>query len=157
MFAPILVPEAAAIAGWLIALALFVIVEAATVSLVSIWFAVGALAGLITSLFTDNLLYQLLAFALASAAALAVTKPLVARMRSRKPAAALGLERNIGRRAVVVQPVRPGTPGRVRLDGVDWTAVCDTALDEGSECVVTAVESTTLRVEPAKQPAAAEA
>ena len=102
MFEPILVPEAAAIAGWLIALALFVIVEAATVNLVSIWFAVGALAGLITSLFTENLLYQLLAFALVSAAALAVTKPLVARMRSRKPAAALGLERNIGRRAVVV-------------------------------------------------------
>lgn len=155
MFSPILVPEAAAIAGWLIALALFVIVEAATVNLVSIWFAVGALAGLITSLFTNNLLYQLLVFALVSAAALAVTKPLVARMRSRKPAAALGLERNIGRRAVVVQPVRPGVPGRVRLDGVDWTAVCDTALEEGGECVVTAVESTTLRVEPANQPAAA--
>lgn len=155
MFEPILVPEAAAIAGWLIALALFVIVEAATVNLVSIWFAVGALAGLITSLFTEDLLYQLLAFALVSAAALAVTKPLVARMRSRKPAAALGLERNIGRRAVVVQSVRPGVPGRVRLDGVDWTAVCDTALDEGGECVVTAVESTTLRVEPANQPAAA--
>ena len=61
-----------------------------------------------------------------------------------------------GRRAVVVQPVRPGVPGRVRLDGVDWTAVCDTALEEGGECVVTAVESSTLRVEPAQQPAAAE-
>lgn len=156
MFEPILVPQTAAIAGWLIALALFVIVEAATVSLVSIWFAAGALAGLAASLFTNDLLYQLLAFALVSAAALAVTKPLVARMRARKPAAVLGLERNIGRRAVVVRPVQPGVPGRVRLDGVDWTAVCDTPLEEGGECVVTAVESSTLRVEPARQPAAAE-
>lgn len=156
MFEPILVPQTAAIAGWLIALALFVIVEAATVSLVSIWFAVGALAGLAASLFTNDLLYQLLAFALVSAAALAVTKPLVARMRARKPAAVLGLERNIGRRAVVVRPVQPGVPGRVRLDGVDWTAVCDTPLEEGGECVVTAVESSTLRVEPARQPVAAE-
>ena len=156
MFEPILVPESAAIAGWLIALALFVIVEAATVSLVSIWFAVGALAGLAASLFTNDLLYQLLAFALVSAAALAVTKPLVARMRARKPAAVLGLERNIGRRAVVVRPVQPGVPGRVRLGGVDWTAVGDTPLEEGGECVVTAVESSTLRVEPARQPAAAE-
>lgn len=153
MFEPILVPESAAIAGWLIALALFVILEAATVSLVSIWFAVGALAGLITSLFTGNLLYQLLAFALVSAAALAATKPLVSRMRSRRPAAALGLERNIGRRAVVVQPVRPGLSGRVRLDGVDWSAVCPSPLEAGDECVVTAVDSTTLRVEPARQPA----
>lgn len=155
MIAPIPVPETAAIAGWLIALAVFVAVEAATVSLVSIWFAVGALAGLITSLFTNNLLYQLLAFALVSAAALAVTKPLVSRMRSRRPAAALGLERNIGRHGVVVQPVRPGAPGRVRLDGVDWAAVCPSPLEKGEECVVTAVESTTLRVEPAQAPAAA--
>ena len=151
MFEPILVPEAAAIAGWLIALALFVIVEAATVNLVSIWFAVGALAGLITSLFTEDLLYQLLVFALVSAAALAVTKPLVARMRSRKPAAALGLERNIGRRAVVVQPVRPGVPGRVRLDGVDWNAqaVPGASFAPGDKCRVTAIRSTTLIVEPA--------
>lgn len=157
MFAPIPVPEPAAIAGWLIALAVFVVVEAATVSLVSIWFAVGALAGLVTSLFTHNLLYQLLAFALVSAAALAATKPLVSRMRARKPAAVLGLERNIGRRAVVVQPVRPGAPGRVRLDGVDWSAVCPSPLEAGEECVVTAVESTTLQVEPARDPDTARA
>lgn len=155
MLTPFTVPTTAAIVGWLIALVVFVVLEAATVNLVSIWFAVGALAGLVTSVFTNDLLYQLLAFAVVSAVALAVTKPLVARMRARKPAAALGLERNIGRRAVVVEPVRPGAPGRVRLDGVDWSAVCAEAMDAGEECLVTAVESTTLRVEPVPAGAAA--
>lgn len=147
----ITIPTLAAAIGWLIALAVFVAVEAATVSLVSIWFAVGALAGLVTSLFTQNLLYQLLAFALVSAAALAVTRPLAARWRRKGPAAVLGLERNLGRRAVVVQPLRPGVHGRVRLDGVDWSAVCDVPLEAGDECVVAAVDSATLRVEPAKE------
>ena len=116
----------------------------------------GSLAALLASLATNNVLWQALVFLLVSLVALIATKPLVSRARARKPAAVLGLERNIGRRAVVVQPVRPGVPGRVRLDGVDWTAVCDTALEEGGECVVTAVESSTLRVEPAQQPVAAE-
>ena len=121
MLTPFTVPTTAAIVGWLIALVVFVVLEAATVSLVSIWFAVGALAGLVTSVFTNDLLYQLLAFAVVSAVALAVTKPLVARMRARKPAAALGLERNIGRGGGVLGPRRgehpPGGGARPRRRG----------------------------------------
>ena len=42
--------------------------------------------------------------------------------------------------------------GRVRVDGVDWRAVCDTPLEAGTRCRVTAVGATTLTVEPLPVP-----
>ena len=62
--------------GWLVAIAVFAIAEAATVALVSIWFAAGGVAGLITSLFTESLWVQLLVFFVVSGLLLAATRPL---------------------------------------------------------------------------------
>lgn len=136
---------------WGILLAVFVVVEAATVNLVTVWFAVGALAALISGAFTRSLLAQVLVFLVVSAIALAVSKPFMDKARHMRPAAPLGLERNLGRQATVVQAIRPEAPGRVRLDGVDWTAVCACELAEGALCTVTGISGTTLRVEPQRQ------
>ena len=43
---------------WLAALIILLVVEALTVTLVSLWFALGALAALLTSLFVDNIWVQ---------------------------------------------------------------------------------------------------
>ena len=59
---------------WLILLIAFVVVEALTVSLVSIWFAAGAVAALIVSGFTSSWLVQFAVFAVVSAVALAATR-----------------------------------------------------------------------------------
>ncbi len=144
----ILIPTLTSVILWAVLLALFVVIEAVTANLVTIWFAVGALAALVVSLFTQDLLLQTLAFLLVSLAALAVTKPLVARARSRKPAAPVELDRNLGRTAQTLESLVPGAVGRVRLDGVDWNAVCDQPLHAGSPCVVTAINGTTLTVAP---------
>ena len=70
---------------WLILLIAFVVVEALTVSLVSIWFAAGAVAALIVSGFTSSWLVQFAVFAVVSAVALAATRPLVKkRMTARR-------------------------------------------------------------------------
>lgn len=136
---------------WSILLAVFVVAEIATVNLVTVWFAVGALAALISSAFTRSLLVQVIVFLVVSAIALAASKPLMDKARHMRPAAPVGLERNLGRQATVVQPIQPETSGRVRLDGVDWTAVCETELAEGALCTVTGISGTTLRVEPLRQ------
>ena len=52
---------------WLILLIAFVVVEALTVSLVSIWFAAGAVAALIVSGFTSSWLVQFAVFAVVRA------------------------------------------------------------------------------------------
>ena len=56
---------------WLAALVLFAVAEAATVSLVSIWFAGGALIAFLVSLFTNSLLTQCIVFLAVSALCLA--------------------------------------------------------------------------------------
>lgn len=151
----ILISTTAAIWLWAALLAVFVVVELATVNLVTIWFAVGALAALLASLVTHNLLWQALVFLLVSLVALIATKPLVSRARARKPAAAVELDRNIGRTAQALEDLHPGVVGRVRLDGVDWNAVTDSPIRAGEACTVQAIGGTTLTVAPEKAPATA--
>ena len=135
---------------WAAALIVFLVIEAETANLVTIWFAAGALAALLVSLFVPGFLWQTLVFAAVSVLTLVFTRPLLVRFRNRKPESPLGLERSIGRRAVVCAPIRPGKSGRVTLEGVDWQAVCDTPLEVGDPCIVQKVNSTTLEVTPVK-------
>ena len=135
---------------WLILLIAFVVVEALTVSLVSIWFAAGAVAALIVSGFTSSWLVQFAVFAVVSAVALAATRPLVKkRMTARR--VPTNADINVGRKAQVLVEVTPDVTGRVRLDGVDWNAQCATpgdTLAPGSRCRITEIHSTLLIVEP---------
>ena len=61
---------------WLILLILFAVVEAATVGLVSLWFAIGALVALLSTFFTANIWLQIGLFSLVSAVALVLLRPL---------------------------------------------------------------------------------
>ena len=69
---------------WLVAVAGFLLLEAATTALVSIWFAAGAVVALIISFFTRSIVVQFVAFALVSAVALAIALPLLGSYRKRK-------------------------------------------------------------------------
>ncbi|MCI2047430.1 MAG: NfeD family protein [Faecalibacterium sp.] len=139
---------------WLIAMVALLILEGATVNMVSIWFAIGACAALIVSLFCGNIGVQLAVFVVVSLIALALTKPLVARLRRATPDTPTNGDRNIGRECVVIEAISPEKPGRVRLDGVDWTARCaDAPLAVGARCRVASIESTVLVVEAVPQPA----
>ena len=61
---------------WAVVIVLFLIVEAVTVGLTSIWFAVGALAALVASLFNAAVWLQIVCFLAVSIIALFATKPL---------------------------------------------------------------------------------
>ena len=132
---------------WLILLIAFVVVEALTVSLVSIWFAAGAVAALIVSGFTSSWLVQFAVFAVVSAVALAATRPLVKkRMTARR--VPTNADINVGRKAQVLVEVTPDVTGRVRLDGVDWNARSEQTIPAGSLCVVLSVAGAALTVRP---------
>ena len=131
---------------WLAAAGLFVGVEAATTSLVSVWFAVGAVAALAVSLFADSLATQLLVFALVSAAALAVMLPRLRASRRNQPPVTNGSPLTIGKQGVVLRPIRPGDLGRVRVDGLDWQARASVALPEGARIRVDDVDGAVLIV-----------
>lgn len=132
---------------WLALAVVFGVLEAMTVALVSIWFVVGAVAALIVSLITPSFLVQFCVFVIVSAAALAISWPMMKKRRDARPVPT-NADLNVGRTATVIEPVTPDRPGRARLDGVDWTARAAVPLEKGQLCTVTAVDGATLTVEP---------
>ena len=134
---------------WLAAAVFFLVVEASTVSMTSVWFAIGAAAALLTCLFTGSLRAQALVFIVVSALCLWAFRPLAAKLR--RKATPTNADRNLGREATVLTPVTAEVSGRVRLDGVDWNARCLTPgdrLEPGERCRITEIHSTLLLVEP---------
>ena len=141
---------------WLAAIVAFIAVEAATTALVSVWFAVGAAAALLVSLFTNSLAVQFVVFAVVSAVALAVMVPALARRRGEhKPPVTNGSPLTIGKRGTVLRAIQPGELGRVHVDGLDWQARAEVTLPQGTRCKVLAVDGAILIVAPVTADAAA--
>ena len=134
---------------WLAAIVAFIAVEAATTALVSVWFAIGAAAAMLTSFFTPSLGIQAAVFAVVSAIALAVMVPTLARHRQgHKPPVTNGSPLTIGKQGTVLAAIEPGLPGRVRVDGLDWQARAETAIPQGARICVADVDGAVLLVVP---------
>ena len=134
---------------WLIAAVGFLVLEGMTFSMVSVWFAAGSAAALLSCLFHPPFKVQAVVFIVVSVLCLAAFKPLTQRLRQ-KPTPTNG-DRSLGREAKVLTPVSAEETGRVRLAGVGWHARCATpgdTLAPGQSCRVTEIHSTLLIVEP---------
>ena len=106
---------------WLVALILFGIAEAATVGLVSIWFAVGTIPALIVSALGGPVWLQVLLFLAVSILMLATLIPIVRRISA--PRARTNADRHIGQTAIVTETIdNLAETGAVKLDGVIWSA-----------------------------------
>ena len=107
---------------WLIAMIVLLVIEGIVPGLISIWFALGALAALIAAALHAPLWLQLLWFLVVSVVALAATRPLVKKyVNSRvKPTNA---DMILGKDCVVTEEIDNirGT-GAVTVGGKVWTA-----------------------------------
>ena len=134
---------------WLAAIVAFIAVETATTALVSVWFAIGAAAAMLTSFFTPSLGIQAAVFAVVSAIALAVMVPTLVRHRQvYKPPVTNGSPLTIDKQGTVLAAIEPGLPGRVRVDGLDWQARAETAIPQGARICVADVDGAVLLVVP---------
>lgn len=106
---------------WLILLVVFIAAEAATVQLVSVWFAVGALAAMVVSLLGGELWLQVVVFFILSIALLALLWP-VAKKRLKPKVVATNADALVGRLCTVTEEIDPIEGGRVRLGDVTWSA-----------------------------------
>ncbi len=61
---------------WLVLIILFIVMEASTVQLVSIWLAVGSLAALVPAILEMSLAVQVIVFIVVSAVCLVLPGPL---------------------------------------------------------------------------------
>lgn len=130
---------------WLIALVVFALAEAATVQLVSIWFAGGALIAFLVSLFSDSLLAQCIVFLAVSALCLALVRP-VARKHFSPRVHHTNADRLIGGEAVVTETIdNLAASGQVKISGQIWTARSET-----DEHIPVGTTVTVLRIEGVK-------
>lgn len=131
--------------NWFIIFIVLLIIEIFTVNLVTIWFAIGALAAIISTYFTDNLIIQISIFIVVSILMLIILKPLTKRFRSKK-AVATNLDRVIGMEAIVTEEISKNKIGEVRVDGKKWSAVADEKIPVDTVVKVQKIEGVKLIV-----------
>ena len=107
---------------WLILLVAFVLAEAATVSVVSLWFAAGALAALVAAMLGAQLWLQVVLFAVVSAVLLVALRPWVKKFFTPK-LTPTNVDAVIGKEALVTAAIdNIQATGQIRLNGVEWSA-----------------------------------
>lgn len=121
---------------WIIILVLTVIFEILTTDLTSMWFSLGAFAALLLNLFVkDNLWWlQVVIFAVVAIVSIIFFKPLLKKkMMNQK--AKTNIDALINKTVVVVEPIAPNSPGTIKTEGIEWTAVTETDSFEPGDLV----------------------
>ena len=140
---------------WLGLVVLFLIIEAATVTMVSLWFAGGALAALAISALGGGLLLQMLAFILVSTALLALLRPL-ARKHFTPKLTKTNVDSVIGTEGYVTADIdNVAATGTVKLGAMEWTArsVTGEKISTGTLVKVEKIEGVKAFVLPVEVPA----
>ena len=107
---------------WLAAMVVFIAAEAMTVSLVSIWFAAGALGAIIVALLGGGLVLQVTVF-LALAVALLLSLRSIVRKHFTPHVTKTNIDSVIGATGIVVTPVNNiAALGQVQINGMEWSA-----------------------------------
>lgn len=137
---------------WIAVIAVAVIVEILSAQLLSIWFALGGLAALITSCLTESIAIQVIVFAVVSAVSLAAIFPFV-RKSLKKAHVSTNADRYIGKMAVVTEDISNiDAKGQVKVDNQIWSARSDSGenLAAGTQVKVLRIEGVKLIVSAAE-------
>lgn len=138
---------------WLVLLIVFAVLEASTVSLVSIWFMGGALTALIAALCGAEIWLQIILFFVVSIALLLCLRPLSKKLLKKRKVAT-NADSNIGKTAVVTETIDNlrGT-GAVKISGVEWSArsVDDSVLEKDAVVRILRIEGVKVCVERAEK------
>ena len=135
---------------WLVLMVFFLLAEAATVSMVSLWFAAGALGAMIISLLHGALGLQIAVFVIVSGVLLALLWPLAKKFLNPQVTATNvdSVVGSIGRVTADIDNVE--ARGQVKLGGMEWTARSTSGdpISVGTEVRVDRVEGVKVYVTP---------
>jgi len=137
---------------WLVLLVVFLIVEASTVTMVSLWFAFGALAAMLISMLHAPLWLQITAFLVVSGVLLALLRPL-ARKHFTPKLVKTNVDSVIGSVGLVTTAIdNVAAVGQVKLGGMEWTArsTSGAPIAEGTRIRVDRVEGVKVFVSEAE-------
>lgn len=134
---------------WIALLIAFFVVEACTVQMVSIWFAIGSLFALVANLFDAAPALQLTIFLVASIVCLLLTRPLVRKFTASK-ITKTNADRCIGETAVVTEEIdNLAAKGQVKVNGNVWSARAENGkvISEGKKVLIKRMEGVKLIVQ----------
>lgn len=137
---------------WLVLMVFFLLAEAATVSMVSLWFAAGALGAMIISLLHGALGLQISAFVIVSGVLLALLRPLVRRFVTPK-VTSTNVDAVVGSTGIVTAAIdNVAAVGQVKLGAMVWTArsTSGAPIPEGTRVRVDRIEGVKAFVSPAE-------
>ena len=107
---------------WLAALAVFVVIEIATMGLTTIWFAGGALVALVLAMLNVSFYMQAGAFLVISIVLLVSTRPLAMKFFNQKRVKT-NADSIIGKKAIVLAEINNlKEAGQVSVNGMEWSA-----------------------------------
>ncbi len=133
------------IIAWFVAFLILLFIEIITVNLVTIWFAIGALAAMISSFVTDSIVIQVIVFLIVSIVALLITKPLIKKFKGFQ-VTPTNSDRVIGKIGEVTKEISKNNYGEVKVFGNIWTACADEKISVGTKVKVLDIEGVKLIV-----------
>ena len=140
---------------WLVLMVVFLAAEASTVSMVSLWFAAGALIALLTALAGGPAWLQTLLFLAVSAGLLLALRPLVKKYLSPK-LTATNVDSVVGSTGLVTAAIdNVSAVGQVKLGAMEWTARSTSGqpIPAGTLVKVDRIEGVKAFVSPTEVPA----
>lgn len=141
----------AAVIIWIIAAVVFALIEAATVSLITVWFAVGSVAAAVAAYLGGSVLVQLGTFVIVSGVFLCLTRPLFKKIAVKKTQHT-NADRLLGREALVIKRIDSiENSGQVKIMGQVWSAVSEdgSVIEEDAKVTVRDISGVKLVVKPA--------
>jgi len=137
---------------WLVLTVVFLIAEAATVTVISLWFAAGSLTAMAMALLGGGIWLQTFVFLVVSAMALIALRPLVRKYLTPK-LSATNIDSVIGSAGIVTADIdNIAAVGQVKLNGMEWSARSSSGavIPEGARIKVDRIEGVKVFVSPAE-------
>ena len=137
---------------WMILFLVFIWIEANTVSIVSMWFAVGALAAGICGFLGGELWLQAVVFFAVSGVLLALLRPVVRKHFTPK-LTKTNVDAIVGTAGKVLKRIdNDSAEGQVKLGSMEWTArsTSGSVIEEGTLIRVDRIEGVKVFVSPAE-------
>ncbi len=137
---------------WIIAAVVFGVIEGATVALITIWFALGAVAAAVAAQLGASVLAQVGTFVIVAAVLLCLTRPAARKIAVKDPQRT-NADRFIGREGIVIEAVDGiNAAGSVKVGGQVWSAVSSdgSAIEKDERVEVIEISGVKLVVKPIK-------
>lgn len=134
---------------WIGVIALALVVEAISMDMTSIWFAVGGIVSLISYLCGASLTVQIILFVIVSALCIVflrnITKKLI-----QKPTVATNIDSIIGTKAIMIDKTTELELGSIKVNGIVYSAKAEdnSDIESGTEVEIVKVEGNKMIVKP---------